>query len=67
MTTTKEYKDKSKATDPSLQKGKLVQEQKKPGTNGIPTLTPDNDNGGPGAPANSDSSNKGKGPSGENL
>jgi hypothetical protein len=33
----------------------------------IPTVTPDNENGEPGAPEDEESSNKGKGPKGENL
>lgn len=33
----------------------------------VPTVTPNNDNGKPGPPAETDSSNKGKGPKGEAL
>jgi hypothetical protein len=48
-------------------KGTLPNEQKKTDAPRVKTVTPDNDNGDPGAPANKDSSNKGKGPKGENL
>ena len=49
-------------------KGTLANEQKKPDPPRVKTVTPDNDNGDPGAPAPKiDSSNKGKGPKGENL
>lgn len=49
-------------------KGNLAGEQKKPDAPRIKTVTPDNDNGEPGAPATDiDSSNKGKGPKGEDL
>ncbi len=51
----------------SLAKGKQPQEQKKPDSKRVDTVTPDNDNGKPGAPAAKNSSNKGQGPAGENL
>ncbi|RKR82532.1 hypothetical protein BDD43_2717 [Mucilaginibacter gracilis] len=51
----------------SLAKGKQAQEQNKPDNKRVTTVTPDNDNGKPGGPAKKDSSNKGKGPAGENL
>lgn len=51
----------------SLAKGKQAQQQTKPDSKRVDTVTPDNDNGKPGAPATKDSSNKGKGPAGENL
>lgn len=54
-------------TSLSLQKGKLSSEQKESDNKRVNTVTPDNDNGTPGAPAARDSSNKGKGPAGENL
>jgi hypothetical protein len=47
----------------SIQKGKKAQ---KPGTKSI-IPTSDNEDGQPGAQAQQDSSNKGKGPAGENL
>jgi len=50
-----------------LQKGIQAGEQSKPDKPRVKTVTPDNDNGDPGAPAQKDSSNKGKGPAGENL
>jgi hypothetical protein len=57
--------------DDGLEKGELATEQNKPDDQRVPTITPDNDSGEPGAPASEkeeeDSSNKGKGPAGENL
>jgi hypothetical protein len=41
--------------------------QDKPDDTRVETVVPDNDNGDPGAPAEQGSSNKGQGPSGENL
>ena len=41
--------------------------QDKPDDTRVETVVPDNDNGDPGAPAQENSSNKGQGPSGENL
>lgn len=55
------------AAKDSLAKGKQQQEQTKPDSERVPTVTPDNDNGKPGPPAKKDTSNKGKGPAGENL
>jgi hypothetical protein len=58
------------ATSPATKdtrKGNLPKEQKKMDTPRVKTVTPDNDNGDPGPPADKDSSNKGKGPKGENL
>jgi hypothetical protein len=48
-------------------KGKMPKEQNKSDAPRVKTVTPDNDNGDPGPPAKKDSSNKGKGPKGENL
>ncbi|WP_179414065.1 hypothetical protein HDF19_17065 [Mucilaginibacter sp. E4BP6] len=67
MATTKQYEDKAKASNSNLQKGTQAGEQSKPDNPRLKTVTPDNDNGDPGAPAQKDSSNKGKGPAGENL
>jgi len=67
MATTKEYEDKAKTNDANLQNGIQAGEQSKPDKPRVKTVTPDNDNGDPGAPAQKDSSNKGKGPAGENL
>jgi hypothetical protein len=67
MATTKEYEDKAKTNDSNLQKGIQVGEQSKRDRPHVKTVTPDNDNGDPGAPARKDSSNKDKGPAGENL
>lgn len=53
--------------DQNLNKGKQPSEQKKADSPRVATVTPDNENGEPGAPAEKDSSNKGKGPAGENL
>jgi hypothetical protein len=59
--------------DKALQKGEQPTEQNKADDERVPTVTPDNDNGDPGPPAKGgetvteDSSNKGKGPAGENL
>jgi len=57
----------SNKTDSNLAKGKQSTVQNKPDGKRVPTVTPDNDSGKPGAPANKNSSNKGQGPKGENL
>lgn len=67
MATIKEYEDKLKPDDSDLQKGTQAGEQSKPDSPRVKTITPDNDNGEPGAPVQQDSSNKDKGPAGENL
>lgn len=67
MATPNKHQDKEKTDDSSLQKGKQAGEQNKPDNERVKTITPDNENGDPGAPSQQDSSNKGKGPSGENL
>jgi hypothetical protein len=67
MATTTEYEDKAKTNDSNLQKGTQAGEQNKSDRPRVKTVTPDNDNGDPGAPAQKDSSNKDKGPAGENL
>ena len=64
---TKAYQSKTNRDDPALQKGNQPNEQNKPDSKRVPTVTPGDENGNPGAPAEMDSSNKGKGPSGENL
>ena len=51
-------------TDERFKKGHQANEQSKKDAPRVKTVTPDNENGKPGAP---DSSNKGKGPAGENL
>jgi hypothetical protein len=56
-----------KTTEENTQKGKQPQVQQKADDKRVKTVTPDNDNGKPGAPAAEESSNKGKGPKGENL
>lgn len=53
--------------DGDLKKGTQTGEQDKPDSTLPKTVTPDNDNGTPGEPASEDSSNKGQGPSGEDL
>jgi hypothetical protein len=53
--------------DKDLNKGTQPNVQKKADSPRVTTVTPGNDNGKPGAPASKDSSNKGKGPAGENL
>ncbi|WP_419701631.1 hypothetical protein [Mucilaginibacter sp. NFX135] len=62
------------ANTKDTQKGKLPNVQKKPDEPRVKTVTPDNDSGNPGAPAQKDSpnvqkdsSNVDKGPKGENL
>ena len=67
MATTKEYENKAKTTDSNLQKGTQAGEQSKPDSPRVKTVTPDNDYGDSGVPVQKDSSNKGKGPAGENL
>jgi hypothetical protein len=57
----------NKTTDSNLAKGKQPTVQNKSDDKRVPTVTPDNDSGKPGAPANKNSSNKGQGPKGENL
>jgi len=57
----------NKTTDGNLAKGKQSTVQNKPDGKRVPTVTPDNDSGKPGAPASKNSSNKGQGPKGENL
>lgn len=57
----------NKTTNSNLAKGKQPTVQDKPDGKRVPTVTPDNDNGNPGAPANKNLSNKGQGPKGENL
>jgi hypothetical protein len=57
----------TQANTKDTSKGKLPNEQNKPDAPRVKTVTPDNDNGDPGAPAKTNSSNKGKGPKGENL
>jgi len=53
--------------DSNLAKGKQPTIQNKPDGKRVPTVSPDNDSGKPGAPAIKNSSNKGQGPKGENL
>lgn len=67
MATHNKHQEKEKTDDSSLQKGKQPGEQSKPDSERVKTITPDNENGDPGAPSQPDSSNKGKGSSGENL
>ena len=55
------------ASNSNLSKGNQPTVQNKPDDKRVPTVAPDNDSGKPGAPAKKDSSNKGKGPAGENL
>ena len=57
----------NKDGDNNLEKGKQPTEQKKEDEKRVPTVTPDNDNGDPGPPADDSSSNKDGGPSKENL
>jgi len=64
---TKEYENSADSTNSDLRKGTQAGEQNKQDNTLIKTVTPDNDNGDPGKPAQKNSSNKGKGPSGENL
>jgi len=63
----KEHENKAKTNDSDLQKGTQAGEQNQPDSTRVKTVTPENDNGDAGAPAQKDSSNKGKGPAGENL
>ncbi|WP_461452300.1 hypothetical protein [Mucilaginibacter sp.] len=62
-----EYENGANPVDSELQKGTQSGEQDKLDTPLMKTVTPDNDNGDPGKAAQKDSSNKGKGPAGENL
>ena len=64
---TKEYENGSNPADDELQKGTQAGVQNKQDKKLVTTVTPDNDNGDLGKPVQKDSSNKGKGPSGENL
>ncbi|MBB5394825.1 hypothetical protein [Mucilaginibacter sp. AK015] len=50
-----------------LDKGGEPNVQDKPDDTRVKTVVPDNDNGGPGPSTEENSSNKGQGPSGENL
>lgn len=52
--------------DSQLEKGSEPGVQDKPDDTRVKTVTPDNDNGDPG-PSTEQASNKGQGPSGENL
>lgn len=49
----------NKDGDTDLEKGKLETEQKKPDDERVPTVTPDNDNGDPGPPAEKKAVDKG--------
>lgn len=51
----------------NLEKGEQPTNQTKPDKEYVPTVTPDNDNGNPGPPAEDSSSNKDGGPAKENL
>lgn len=55
--------------DEDLKKGEQQNEQNKPDQEHVPTVTPDNENGKPGAPEDEEesSSNVGQGPGVENL
>jgi hypothetical protein len=57
----------NKDGDNNLEKGKQPTDQKNPDKERVPTVTPDNDNGNPGPPAEESSSNKDGGPAQENL
>jgi hypothetical protein len=57
----------NKDGDNNLEKGEQPTDQKKPDKERVPTVTPDNDNGDPGPPAEESSSNKDGGPAQENL
>ncbi|GGH07225.1 hypothetical protein [Mucilaginibacter phyllosphaerae] len=50
-----------------IDKGSEPNVQDKPDDTRVKTVTPGNDNGDPGPDTEQDASNKGKGPSGENL
>lgn len=58
---------KNQIEDKATAKGNLAGEQKKPDAERPATVTPDNENGNPGAPSGKHNSNKDKGPKGENL
>jgi hypothetical protein len=51
----------------ATEKGKQPEVQDKQDEQRVKTVTPDNENGDPGPPADQESSNKGKGPKGEDL
>ncbi|HEK21826.1 MULTISPECIES: hypothetical protein [unclassified Mucilaginibacter] len=53
--------------DNELDKSEVTSVQDKPDDTRVKTVVPGNDNGEPGPPSSEDSSNKGQGPSGENL
>ncbi|WP_143822960.1 hypothetical protein [Mucilaginibacter sp. MD40] len=53
--------------DNELDKSEVTSVQDKPDDTRVKTVVPGNDNGEPGAPTDENSSNKGQGPSGENL
>jgi hypothetical protein len=57
----------NQTSNSNLSKQKQPTIQNKPDAKRAPTVTPGNDSGKPGAPEKKDSSNKGKGPAGENL
>ena len=57
----------TKATTKANKQSQLSKDRAKAGAPDVKTVTPDNDNGKPGVPDKKDSSNKGKGPKGENL
>jgi hypothetical protein len=58
----------NKDGDNNLEKGEQETEQESPDAERVKTVTPDNENGDPGPPEEGeDTSNKGKGPAGENL
>lgn len=57
----------NKDGDNNLEKGEQPTNQKKPDKERVPTVTPDNDNGDPGPPADDNSTNKDGGPAKENL
>lgn len=59
--------DNSVTNKDELEKGNQPTKQDKPDEERVPTVTPDNNSGDPGPAADEDSSNKGKGPAGENL
>jgi len=63
----KEYETTASSADADLKKGTQAGVQSKADSPRVKTVTPDNDNGDAGKPAQKDSSNKGKGPAGENL
>lgn len=58
---------KTEQNNTDNKKGNQPEVQNKKDTPRVKTVTPENENGNPGPPAEKDSSNKGKGPKGENL